>query len=377
MKQIIRVTKQGVSQLLTVLSLATVGLVQAQNIQTYNGEFPNGTTDKGDANYNYYIKNDERVKHGKFTYTQNTTTNYGYYTATITGNFVNGKKNGFWSHNITFKDVQTAGGSYSTGSIKLTNNYKNGLPHGLWNYAENYKIRNRRNLYEWTAYQAPITVSAKVNFCDGIFCGAFSLKNVNINFYKNLSGQLDKNGFSNGSWSGTDNSEEIALEHYKNIGTKYIVRELSSGSIKHKTSFNASDLELVKGYANATETLEYLKANDIVIDTADWVKSGFINLSSTLYNKKLLFEQIGGDDTYYRKDYELHDNRKGFYRIFAEKVKYTDLQKEERFLAANQSIEEGNYESAIGNLEYFVGSYYPENLKKSDLELIKSKISKC
>ena len=144
-------------------------IIQAysQEIKQYSGEYPNGAGTPGKATYYYYLKGDDRIKSGAFSYTQYIKTTYGYYNAAISGSYKDNYKNGTWVYSITYSDYNTGYDNlYSTGSIKLISNYLDGIPNGNWSYTEINKARST-TLSGWTAYDINPTVSVNANFIKG------------------------------------------------------------------------------------------------------------------------------------------------------------------------------------------------------------------
>lgn len=85
--------------------LILVGLVfslaiDSQTLQTYSGDFW-----KGKATYTYYEnENEERIFHGKFSYTENPYRRVSNNTTlNMTGNFKHGMRDGLWTYTITHK----------------------------------------------------------------------------------------------------------------------------------------------------------------------------------------------------------------------------------------------------------------------------------
>lgn len=101
-------------------------------IKTYNGKYGNN----GIAIYQYF-ENDEfvRIYNGSFTYKDK----YG----TLTGNFLNNKKNGEWkciiNNKINVNEVE---------KIQIIGNYDNGYLTGKWKYVRQLYNNNVESLYE-------------------------------------------------------------------------------------------------------------------------------------------------------------------------------------------------------------------------------------
>lgn len=146
---------------LLMLAVSSVG----QTLKTYNGPY-----EEGNVTYTYYEdENGERVRHGKFTYTESYP---GISSFTVTGSYKNGMKDGRW----TFKDISRnrketkilnlVDGNLE-GYISKTTQERNSAAH-----TERYQMKNNRLI------------------------GMVKMKDNNID----ACGQFDDEGFPDGVW---------------------------------------------------------------------------------------------------------------------------------------------------------------------------------
>ena len=162
------------------LILLVVSFSYAQSskklLKTGTMEYCTGTDFCGKATYQYYQDpaTASEIMHGTFKASGFSKSDYGYSSFSITGQFVDGFRNGLWTFIQQRKDVQVEGGSFSTGKLKSTQNFKNGIPNGKWKLHEIWKIRNLLELYGksvWGHFSESIIDSASTTFKDGVAVG--------------------------------------------------------------------------------------------------------------------------------------------------------------------------------------------------------------
>ncbi len=366
------------AKLIILLSISCLTL-SAQQLETYSGEFYNGTVDKGTAKYTYYLKNGEKVKHGSFVYSQELTTDEGYAKTKITGSFKDGFKNDTWTFIVEYKDFNTgAGNIWATGTTKMTANYSNGIPDGAWYFNRNSKTRSKNFTaygYDWSTYNSPINESVQANYSQGILTGNFQMTNVIMNDFKNIKGQLDQNGFCIGDWSFESDRKEMAMKFYKNVETDFVVRDRNSGKVEEKSDYSIEQLSALKHFADGSGDAKSIATNHrIKIDTANWIESRLINIQSTFYSNLFLEKYIGGDKTYSEENREFYKIERGLYRIFGNTkgMEIIDLMDISEYRGAIRKIE--TYpKAAISELEY-LKERYAFNLSDSDMQTLIAKL---
>ena len=155
------------SSLFTVISIISYG----QTLKTFDGLFPNGKSQQGNATYKYYEDPETReyLKQGPFNYSFVGKGDYVGFNQTITGNYSKGLKDGTWTYKISMVDYNI-GSYYHTGTITLVSNYKNGLADGTWTEKFSDKARKKYiqyGKYYWGDFEPTQTFSAILNFKAG------------------------------------------------------------------------------------------------------------------------------------------------------------------------------------------------------------------
>ena len=188
--------------LLLYLALLLPIISIAQKTQKYNGPFPGGT-----ATYSFYENADyERIYNGNFKF------NNGY-SQTLSGKFVDNKRNGLWIGKRKRK-------GYS--SIKVSANYKKGKLHGKCSYIETEKGKIVEEYY--------------ISFKDNVPIGKITYRNK----YRNTSLTLNiaEEGFINGKlvykFNYYDQGHELIQEYDKGILTFSLYRNKATGEIIQK-----------------------------------------------------------------------------------------------------------------------------------------------
>lgn len=199
--------------LFTILFLSTL-TIYGQTLKTYTGPY-----EGGEATYQYYEKDYERIFNGSFAYkskNDNPAVNtYGsvFEDVTITGFFKDNFKNGQWES----KQVLTS----QVGNIKYKNASKttivkglftNGLKNGEWSYEIKSVLDDKKESY-----------IQKYTFKDNLLVGTFD--------FDKLKGSIDNNGNYIGSWSAIIDGKDYIAEFQNNVFTKLIVRNASDGTV--------------------------------------------------------------------------------------------------------------------------------------------------
>lgn len=349
----------------------------SQNILQYSGNYPNGSTIPGKANYSYYLKNDAKIKHGKFTYIGNIKTTEGYYNATFSGNYKDNFKDGLWMFDIDYKDYNTGeGNNYLTGKIKFIANYTNGQPNGIWSYSEVNKRRSKEFSalgYTWSAFNPESNTSVSASFSNGTLVGAFKMNDVLDNEYGNISGLLDNSGFCINEWISRSNSKEQKSYFYKNIEIKSVITDIASGEVIEKTNFTDNEINLIKKFIDGQISAIELEKNRLVVDTVNLLASRIITLNTTFYSPNFLYEFINGDKSYSFDNFQYSDIKKGLYRISVIKIELLKLDEIDLY-KSGYLYEQNNPKYALSTFENVLSKYRP-NLDEQDLVKLNDKIN--
>lgn len=206
---------------MTLTVQASVG----QTLKTYSGVYEGGK-----ATYTYYEdENGERVKHGKFSYS-NVNKGIGVgggmsvsYATTISasGNYKDGLKDGKW----TYKN-KTAGGGVVFSDFSVIVNYVDGRMEGtLTNKGTTFQMKNNR-------------ITGQVRKVK---------KTQNEDW--TMSGQFDEDGFPDGTWT----------KNYKSYGNLYVdIEKYVHGILVAKQTKNESTGEITRYEFENVDPQEYL-----------------------------------------------------------------------------------------------------------------------
>ena len=267
--------------LLLSMLIVSFGFVhgQTKSLKTGNMEYSAGTDFTGTAIYQYYQdpNTSEEVMHGTFKASGLSKSNFGYSSFSITGQFVNGYRNGLWTFIKQRKDVPIEGGSYSTGKLKSTQNFKNGLPNGKWKLHETWKARDLLELYGktvWGHYCNSIEDSASTTFKDGVAVGETYCKK-----YGDVTkATLNNNGFIIGLYR---DGEGTMTFNSNAVMTKWDADILNNELIE-------SGEKYLTGKISKSE----LNARSISVDT---ISNVFTYMPDVF--EQYFFEGVGGDKT--------------------------------------------------------------------------------
>lgn len=204
--------------------------VFSQELLTYQGPYKNGT-----ASYQYSEGNNfERVFQGPFKYSEDE--------ITITGQFINNKKNGQW---VTIKVDKAISNGKPLKKEILTGQYLNDQMEGLWSIERTDLEKNK-----------PI-ISSQVNFKDGYLVGSFKYYNSNSGFILNnieqinelsLIGNFDSKGYFDSVWIASYKINNIPYE---------LIRKFKSGLLFFELKRNLSTGEILNKYDNPAAPVKY------------------------------------------------------------------------------------------------------------------------
>jgi len=215
-----------------VILVASTCFGQSQHKSLKKGtmEYSTGTDFAGTATYQYYQNPNtmNEVMHGTFKASGLSKSDFGYASFSITGQFIDGYRNGLWTFIQQRKDMPIQGGSFSTGILKSTQSFKNGLPDGKWRLHEIWKVRD---LFEingksvWGHFSKPIIDTAFTTFKDGMAVG--------ITYCKRYGDEsraiLNNNGFVTGNY--IDPSSKSTFNSY-GVMTIYNGQQLDTAVIR-------------------------------------------------------------------------------------------------------------------------------------------------
>lgn len=286
---------------LTLVTLIFFNSLFSQELKIYKGDYSNGTSSPGYAEFEYYENSGELIKNGNFRYTYKISNENGTYSAIINGKYKNGKKDGVWSYDVSYIDFRLNKSlTYATGFYKLTSNYIQGYPTGNWKYNHSNKTRNKL-VNGWGSYDKPEESSVVLNFKNGLLVGEIKCINIMDNTYPFVDGQFDENGFAVGKWNlkrGNSDVEINRKKFYKNVLISDVSSSLSSGDILYKSELGTEDTVEIKKYIDNLITYNDLVEKNLKIDTINVIESKFLNFNNSVYNKHFLNEYISGDLCY-------------------------------------------------------------------------------
>ncbi len=185
--------------LVLIIAVLIAYSVSGQKTLRYEGSYQNDQHEAATANYSYYqdAKTAKKVKHGSFRYIVKIKSPEKRLYRNITGEYINGWKNGLWNYSYTTKDYNTNNdGYFYTYNVVLEANYNHGWPDGEWNYSAFVKRRKpiRSNgKKKWEPYEIVQNVKIKLNYKHGILVDSLWIRNeqgMNVDVLMNEDGLL-------------------------------------------------------------------------------------------------------------------------------------------------------------------------------------------
>lgn len=254
----------------------------AQSLKTYEGPYQMNGSFEGKAVYTYKEVDYNRLKHGKFTFTENV--NRGRNNKIVgktSGSYSNGELNGSWSHSLNgiLNGVTT--------TCITTGVFKSGVPNGLFKYELKLQQGSEK-----------VGVSCSVNYNMGIVAGAFSYKSYGIGAEESINGSFNSEGFVVGEFI---TKSGIYDDIFKADPTGKALLSLSRKDGEIIESF-----DVIEGLSDITE-------NDIFYDTLDFELS-FDALSKTVWSDNG-FNYLNGEGKFNSNKLKeprfIRSNRKG------------------------------------------------------------------
>ncbi len=372
-----------------IIFIISITNLFGQNLKTFSGDYDNGQVVKGKAIFTYYedTKTLEYVKQGLFKYTLDLKGDYGSYSENISGNYKNGKKDGQWNYILSKIDYPSTNGSFYTGTVKLIANYSNGKPNGTWIYSSQLKHRDK-TYSGWTAYENNKSENVTATFNNGKLSGQITFVNNPVfSEYNNITGQFDQKGFLTGKWIFKSPEKEKVLEIKDGILRNFIIREITTGQIVNKEIDDPEMTQIKDDFASGKLSIIDLQNKKIKVDTLIAVKSDLYDFETSINFSQFLHRYIGGDDTYYYKEFDQSSNnynqKTGWFDtrnyglvITLTKSKQIELKNISSFESAEGSFNFGNYQSAKEKYAEILRAY-SENLSEQDKSLLNDRIAKC
>jgi len=239
--------------LLTILLNLFLISLFAQVSKTYSGSYPLRDKDiKGEAVYNYYEKNYEKIYHGDFSFSGKIYDNYSkeqLATIKISGNLIDNKRNGLW----------TAKSSASDGSLseEFSANYLNGMLNGDASFIRIDIIQGYKKISKMVC-----------SFSSNKYTGTYKhSQTFNDYVIEEVTGTFDTSGFMNGTWTIKYIQNRYANTFADIKATPIIedVREYKNGLCYKNVVTNLSTMKIIKDYDNSEfldEFFSYYNAED-------------------------------------------------------------------------------------------------------------------
>jgi hypothetical protein len=361
---------------LSVLLLMISAISYGQALKTFSGQFPNGTSQPGEANYKYYEdpKTREYIKQGAFNYSIIGKDDLKGLNQTISGNYEKGLKQGTWTYKLIMNDY-FLGYYHATGTITLISNYKNGLADGNWTYNTKNKTRKYNNYTGWGEYRPEEVVKASMNFSNGKLVGNVNIDHLGI-FKAN--GSYDQNSYSVGTWklSLLDKNQTYEITYKNKFMTDFIGRNGSGQILEGSTSLNPElNAERNQKYLDLRgKSPEELEIAGYDLDTVcsgnvptKYIQPYFEYMMSPDW---FLYKYIKGDLTYN------YNSLHGGCNIVVEKVDYTTLDNIRVYGQAEEFFNSGLYIDAFNSyidVETYIRQYTGYRYKKIDLKRLDKK----
>lgn len=372
------------STFLFLLSMISYG----QTLKTFDGLFPNGKSQQGNATYKYYEDPETReyLKQGPFNYSFVGKGDYAGFNQTITGNYNKGLKDGTWTYKISMVDYNI-GTYYHTGTIILVSNYKNGLADGNWTEKYTDKAREKYiqyGQYYWGAYEPTQTFTTIMNFKEGIIVGNVDITDVNFR----AKGSYDDKGYTIGTWkidliSKNQNLEITYKDNYMiDFTGRNAAGEILDGSTALYPKEAAEDFKRYSDVKAMTEEEREEAGFDLELFCGTRnVATKYINeyFEYMMSNDWFLYKYTKGDLTYNSYNYSIP----GGCNVVVQQVTYDEMKKPDHYgyVRAEEAYESGRFMDAADQYFWFKenlkSAYATKKFKKSELIDLDRKILIC
>lgn len=183
--------------------------LNAQQDQTYTGNYTNDEGVVGKATYSYYEKDYVKIKNGPFEYSYNV----NGVNRLLKGSFVGGFRDGVWTSFIAGRGLE----------VTITGAFLSGLPNGKFTYEATYN---------GAAYQL-----MTANFTNGMIVGEFSYEDKRKG--ESAFGMINPDGFMEGEWKIIEGNKEYIQKYENGCFTLYIERNVSDGNVTKKDDYSS------------------------------------------------------------------------------------------------------------------------------------------
>lgn len=359
------------------------GSVKSQEMKLFNSDASLGIYD-GQLSYSYYEdpKTYEYIKNGKFSFSfisgNSANFNKGM-EIKITGNYLNGFKNGLWIYNITFVDFKI-GDYYHTGKKTITANYINGRLNGRFLYDYSDKIREWKSTFGggfWTPFEPLKTRKFEANFQKGKLLGKMTAVSMGINFKTDMSCNVDDSGYLHGDFTYLDRgyNNDIKIKYWHGLRISSLTREISTGEITKRFTEDTLKVNAYKYYF-LTDSAEYSDLAEHGYDFSEANSFGVYgddmgySMNQIFNDEDFCFKELTGD-------LSIGNDREGIiygYYVSLEphKVMFENYYWKEYLKA----LEAKDYNLAIGYLEKVKNDSY-QTLSNTELILWQQKLEEC
>lgn len=202
--------------LVLVLLQFVITFAIGQKTERFDGEFYNGISIKGTANYTYYTdSNNKNIKHGSFRYSAREKTDSWRYSHSISGSYDNGLKDGIWTYNLVSKDFdKDQYGYFFDVEVQLTAAYSKGNPQGKWQYhclISKHKRIAKQGKFRNTDESITENINIALNWKNGVLIDSLIINDL---LKQTISISMDDRGFLNGAYS-IETKSKIDTKNYE------------------------------------------------------------------------------------------------------------------------------------------------------------------
>ncbi|MCH8546228.1 MAG: hypothetical protein LAT54_05805 [Cryomorphaceae bacterium] len=250
--------------LLLLCIFASVQVINAQQLQFYNGEFTVMDTVKGNATYAFYQISEDSVQlQGEFKFLSDLYQEENVLNVkkvSIQGNFRRGVKRGNWEYEqsyytVTLNRIRNLNleSTLNGMQLKISGSYVNGKANGVWQTKRVQVVDNKPQ---------GSSVNSRLNFVDGIASGNFSY-DMKVNGEPlTITGKFSDNGFMDGLWKMRYTRDSITVIEERNysdgILTDLIKIEFNEGKSDTVASVSFIDAkDRLVGLLSKTESLNF------------------------------------------------------------------------------------------------------------------------
>jgi len=243
---------------LLMITIVLIKVVYAQSNKTFSGSY-SGRNTNGQAVYEYYEKNYEKIYNGSFQYSfiKNKIK------FSIVGNFSDNKRTGIWK--IKGELLEPIG-DFIYADYLMEGNYINGELAGKWTYKQTFKQK-------YTGGVATVSSYAFANFKNNHFVDDIYVlfKNDNV-LTVELKGQFDINGYMNDLWSIKYPKNTSSFEAAKNSPIIEDLRQYKNGLCLNMKILNSTSGEIIENNDNSEFLNTFFKHLDLSTNICSYGK---------------------------------------------------------------------------------------------------------